>query len=130
MLQDLLITPLSIAINNSFKHNIFPSNVKVAFIKPIEKNTENKHSISKLRPVSTLNTFSKIYEKFSKDFLVSKIKMLLSPFLAAYRKSYNTQHVLIKMIEERRENLDNNFFVGATLTFSKIKLLIAYHMIY
>ena len=42
--------------------------------------------------------------------------MFLSPFLAAYRKSYSTQHVLVKMIEEWRENLDKNFFVGAVLT--------------
>ena len=42
--------------------------------------------------------------------------MFLSPFLVAYKKSYNTQHLLIKMIEEWRENLDNNFFVGVVLT--------------
>ena len=41
--------------------------------------------------------------------------MFLSPFLAEYRKSYRTQHVLVKMIEEWRENLDKNFFVGAVL---------------
>ena len=82
-----LSTPISIAINNSFKHNIFPSNAKVACVKPVDKKTENKDSISNFRPVSILNTFSKIYEKFSKDFPVSKIEILLSPFLAAYRKS-------------------------------------------
>ena len=41
--------------------------------------------------------------------------MLLSLFLVAYRKSCNTQHVLIKMIKEGRKNQDN-FFVGAVLT--------------
>ena len=82
-----LSTPLSIAISNSFKHNIFPDNAKVACVKPLDKKTENKHSISNFRPVSILNTFSKIYEKFSKDFLISEIEMFLSPFLAAYRKS-------------------------------------------
>ena len=111
-----LSTPLSIAINNSFEQNIFPNNAKVACVKPLDKKTENKHSISNFRPVSILNTFSKIYEKFSKDFLISEIEMFLSPFLAAYRKSYSTQHVLVKMIEEWRENLDKNFFVGAVLT--------------
>ena len=110
-----LDTPLSIAISNSFKHNIFPSNAKIDCVKSLEKNPENKHSISNFQPVSILNTFSKIYEKFSKDFLVSKIEIFLSPFLAPYRKSYNTQHMLIKMIVEWRENLDNNFFVGAVL---------------
>ena len=111
-----LSTPLSIAISNSFKHNIFPDNAKVACVKPLDKKTENKHSISNFRPVSILNTFSKIYEKFSKDFLISEIEMFLSPFLAAYRKSYNTQYVLIKMREEWRENLDKNIFVGVVLT--------------
>ena len=66
---------LSIAINNSFKHNIFPSNAKVACGKPVDKKMENKRSNSNFRPVSILNTFSKIYEKFSKAFLVSKIEM-------------------------------------------------------
>ena len=54
------------------------------------KKTENKHSISIFPPVSILNTF----KEFSKDLLVSEIEIFLSPFLAAYRKSYNTQHVL------------------------------------
>ena len=60
------------------------------------------------------------------NFLVSKTEMFPSPFLVAYRKSYDDQHVLIKMIEGWRENLDNNFFVGAVLTRTGFpKLLIA-----
>ena len=109
-----LSTPLSIAISNSFKHNIFPDNAKVACVKPLDKKTNN--TISNFRPVSILNTFSKIYGKFSKDFLISEIEMFLSPFLAAYRKLYSTQHVLVKMIEEWRENLDKNFSAAAVLT--------------
>ena len=34
-------TPLSIAISNSFKHNIFPDNAKVACVKRLDKKTEN-----------------------------------------------------------------------------------------
>ena len=49
---------------------------------------------------------------------------LFSPFIFAYSESYNThayrelyntQHVLIKLIEEWRKNLDNNYFIGAVL---------------
>ena len=32
-----LSTPLSIAISNSFKHNFFPDNAKVACVKPLHK---------------------------------------------------------------------------------------------
>ena len=33
----------------------------------------------------------------------------------AYRESYSTQSVLIRLFEEWRENLDNNFTVGEML---------------
>ena len=116
MAAEPLSTPLSTAINNSFKYNIFLSNAKVTCVKPLDKKTEDKHCISNFRPVSILNTFSNIYEKFAQNLLVSNIEEFLSPFLAAYRKSYSTQYVLIRMVEEWKQNLDNNFIVGAVLT--------------
>ena len=46
MADEPLSTPLSIAINNSFKFNTFPSNAKVACVKPLVKKKEGKHCIS------------------------------------------------------------------------------------
>ena len=37
---------------------------------PLDKGKPNKNEISNFRPVSILNTFSKIYEKVIKDQLV------------------------------------------------------------
>ena len=90
-----LSTSLSIAISNSFKHNIFPSNAKVTVL-------------------SLWINRRKAYEtclKCSKFLLVCKIEMFLSSLVEAYRNWYNTQHVLVRLIEECRENLDNTFFV-------------------
>ena len=42
MAAEPLSTPLSIAINNSLKCNIFPSNVKIACVKPLNKKAEDK----------------------------------------------------------------------------------------
>ncbi len=39
----------------------------------------------------------------------------LSNFVAAYRKAYSTQHVLIRLVEDWKSKLDNNFIVGAVL---------------
>ena len=39
----------------------------------------------------------------------------LSPFISAYRKNYSLQQVLIRLLEEWREKLDENFIVGAVL---------------
>ena len=38
-----------------------------------------------------------------------------SDFISAYRKNYNTQHVLLRLLEEWREHLDNNKTVGGIL---------------
>ena len=46
--------------------------------------------------------------------------------LSAYRTNYSPQHVIIRLLEEWRKKLNDNFVVGAVLT----KLLIAYRMIF
>ena len=115
MAAEPLSIPVSIARNNSFKHNIFPSNAKVACVKPLDKKTEDQLCISNFRPVSILNTFSKICETFTKNLLISHIEEFFSLFLAAYRKSYSTQHVLIRIVEAWKEDLDNNFIIAAVL---------------
>ena len=43
------------------------------------------------------------------------MNVLLCPFIAAYRKNYNKQYVLLRLLEEWRENLDNNKAVGGIL---------------
>ena len=39
----------------------------------------------------------------------------MSTFLSAYRKTYSTQHVLIRLIEEWKNKLNKNYVVGAIL---------------
>ena len=75
----------------------------------------NSNSRKHFRLVSILITFSKIYEKIFKDQMSSFIEKTLSVFIAAYTKAYGAQHVLIRMLEDWKNELDNDFMVGATL---------------
>ena len=72
--------------------------------------------MSNFRPVSVLNTFSKVYERVMKDQIVCGMEKYFSPFLSAYRKNCSSQNILITLTEEWRKKLDNNFVVGAVLT--------------
>ena len=82
---------------------------------PLDKG-EPVHTVERnYRPVSILNTFSKIFEKILKEQLSPFLDKTLSIFIAAYRTAYNTQHVLIKLLEEWKSKLDNNFIVGSVL---------------
>ena len=72
--------------------------------------------MSNFRPVSVLNTFSKIYERVIKDQIICGMEKYFSPFLSAYRKNYSSQNILICLTEEWIKKLDNNIVVGAVLT--------------
>ena len=62
-----------------------------------------------------LNRFSKIYKRVIKNELLHDIENVFSPQVSTYSKNYNSQHVLIRLIEEWREYFDKDFVVGAVL---------------
>ena len=66
-------------------------------------------------PVSILYTFSKIYGRYIHNSLIPYIKKCLSDFAADYRKSYSSSHVLIRLVESWKKELDNKKYVGAIL---------------
>ena len=113
--SDDLAVPLTNAINCSIRNFIFPQNAKTAAVCPLDKGEPIRTVERNYRPVSILNTFSKIFEKILKAQLSSFLDKTLSIFIAAYRTAYRTQHVLIKLAEEWKSKLDNNFIVGSVL---------------
>ena len=62
-----------------------------------------------------MNTFSKIYERYIHDSLIPFINKCLSEFVAAYRKSYSSSYVYIRLAENWKKSLDNKKYVGAIL---------------
>ena len=111
---DFLSKPISKALNISINSCTFPENVTVATVVPIDKKTDDKYVISNYRRVSLLNGFSKIYEIHLKNHLVSSMNQHILSFVA-YRKSYSSRHVLIRLLEEWRKYLDNNYVIGRML---------------
>ena len=61
---EVLSQPLADAANNT--KGVFPDNAKIASVSPIDKQSDDKNKVSNFRPVSVLNTFSKIYESVIK----------------------------------------------------------------
>ena len=81
-------------VNSDLMRNLFSfSSVKIALVRPIFKKGE-RTEIGNYRPVSILNCFSKIYERFLHNQIASFSNEFLSDFISAYRKGYSTNHVL------------------------------------
>ncbi len=89
----------------------FPSDLKMAEVSPIFKKDDRKNK-EKYRSISILPASSKAFECIIFDQLTNYFNNILSTFLAAYHKGYNTQHVLIKAIEYVKCSLDNGEHVG------------------
>ena len=82
-------------INKGLQNSSFPDAAKIASVRPVYKK-KCRNTIENYRPVSVLNTFSKIYERYIHNSLIPYINKCLSEFVAAYRKCYNSSHVLIR----------------------------------
>ena len=79
-------------INNDISSNQYFKHAKTATVRPIFKK-DDRTNIKNYRPVSLLNIFSKIYERFLHENLTSYLEIFLSKFISAYRKSYSSNHV-------------------------------------
>ena len=101
-------------INNDITQNVFSEKAKAASVRPIFKKNELE-KIENYRPVCILNCFSKVYEKFLVEKFKPFINSFLSEYMAAYRKKYSTNHVLIRLIENWKKALDEKFLLGTVL---------------
>ena len=101
-------------INNDLLRNWFSDSAIIASVRPIFKKGKRKE-IGNNRPVSILNCFSKIYERFLHNQIASFSNEFLSDFISAYRKGYSTNHVLIRLIENWKTTLAKNLFTEAVL---------------
>ena len=115
MVSNFLSEPITDIINIAIDTNTFPDRAKRASVTPIDKGVNNKHIYTNYRPVSVLNTFSRIIELTIFDQLTKHANHFLSIFASAYRKMYGTQHVLIRLLEEWREQIDHNKIVETVL---------------
>ena len=106
---NFLVEPLTDIINSCFRTSTFPDLAKRASVTPIDKGGTDKHIYTNYRPVSVLNTFSKIIESSIFDQLTKHANEFLQIFVGAYRKLYSSQHILIRLIEEWKAQKQNSW---------------------
>ena len=100
--------PLSDFINSTLiGESIFPSVEKAACVTPAFKKSDRLNK-ENYRPISVLNTVSKVLERFLANQMIPYLNNIFSVFLSAYRKHYSCQHVLLRMTEKWRNCLDES----------------------
>ena len=88
---------LAYTINKDRTKNKFSENAKIASVGSIYKKND-RDKIRNHRLVSLLNGFSKMYERFLHGSLSTFLGKIFSKFVSAYRKSYSSNFVLLKLL--------------------------------
>ena len=91
---NIIDSHLANIINHDLDNNSFSEGAKIATVGPIYKKSD-RDKIQNYRPVSILNFFSKVYERFFHEQFQPFVETFLSDFVAAYREKYGCNHVLM-----------------------------------
>ena len=89
--------------------------MKLADVTPVYLK-KSKNSKDNYRPVSILFNIFKIYERCIYDQIQLFFDSFLSKYQCGFRRGYNAQHCLVKLIEKWKKSADNGGAFGALLT--------------
>ena len=111
LLKDIkhTISPLlTKIINKGYEVNKFPNCMKKAEIKPIYKKGD-ENDIANYRPISILNTISKVIERAAADQMTTFLEnnKLLSKNQHAYRKRHSTVSCLVELVNNIYKLIEN-----------------------
>ena len=96
-------------MNLSLRSGFFPDCLKSAVIKPLLKKKGLELVISNFRPVSNLTFISKLIEKCVAKYFNSHMEdeTLLPTYQSAYRASYSTETLLLRLHNDILYNMEN-----------------------
>ena len=109
-----LARSMTFIVNNAFKSNTFPIDMKKAEIVPIFKKKDHMMK-ENYRPVNLITIFAKIFESFIADQISHYMSNKFSKQLGAYRKGHGCSQVLTLAVNSWKWSLDDNKCVGALL---------------
>ena len=89
--------------------------MKLANITPVFKKNDRTDK-SNYRPVSILPNLSKVFERCIYKQLSAYFDRILSKQQCGFRKGFNVQHSLLKLLEKWSQSLDQGLEFGVLLT--------------
>ena len=107
-IKEFIAPPLSLLVNQSLCTGIFPSKFKIAKVLPLLKKSNN-YNIENFRPISLLNTVSKILEKcvFNQLYNYFESNKLFYVSQYGYRKEHSTESACIELVDKISHQLES-----------------------
>ena len=118
---EIISSPLSDIINESFSTGVFPERLKLAKVIPLHKGN-SKLETKNYRPISILPIFDKIIEKLMYSRLISFLTKhtILSTCQYGFRENHSTNLAILDLISKVQESTENgNLSCVIFLDFAK-----------
>ena len=96
----IIVTPLTLTINQSLTTGIFPDQLKIARVIPLYKK-DDKHLLDNYRPISLLTSISKVFEKivFKQMYDYFTANKLFYDHQYGYRTLHSTELAAMEMTD-------------------------------
>ena len=98
LLNNSISEPVKNIINLMVLEGCFPGQAKISSITPSYKKGERALKTN-YRPISILPAVSKLLENFMFKQMSNYFEKLFSEYLSGFRRGYECQHVLMRLIE-------------------------------
>ena len=94
--------------NNSLLQKTFPEDLKLGDITPITSLLKNDEATKKqnYRPITVLSALSKVIERLRYAQMTGYADTFLVPYLCGFRKGFNTQYALLRLMDTCKNSLD------------------------
>ena len=112
--RDIFAPFLMETFNNSLLQKAFPEDLKLGDIASLFKNDEATKKRN-YRPITVLSALSKVFERLLYAQMIGYADTILVPYLCGFRKGFNTQHALLRLMDTCKNPLDKIGVVGALL---------------
>ena len=103
---DVVAPSLAVIFNRSFKEGIFPDNLKVARICPINKGKGSKSDLDKFKANSVLSVVARLFEKLVHDQLLKHLDKYLYSNQSGFRPRHSTETSLLNATNQLFLNID------------------------
>ena len=107
-IKNEILEPVTLIINQSILHGVFPDKLKIAKIVPLHK-AGSVHSFNNYRPVSILPSIAKVFEKilFNQISVYFNENKLFYPSQYGFRSQHSTELAAIEFIDRVTFELDH-----------------------
>ena len=116
-----LCEPLKYLFNLSIEKVIFPDDLKIARLTPINKG-EDKSDVSDYRPVPVLPCFSKILERIMYNRLYKYLikNNILYSKQFGFQNGHSADHAVVQLVDQIIESFENNkYTLGVFIDLAK-----------